>query len=268
MNYNYSKKELIKCFNKLNINKNDTLYITGDLSNFGNIDIKKIKELPKLFYQIIKKKIGPGGTIVVPTHSFYLIKSKKHFDPTETFSESGAFSNYILSLKQTVRQIHPYSSSAAIGRKAKFICKNDSQHAYGLDSPFAKMIKLNTKFLSLGMKVNLNCSQVHQAEFNMNVPYRYTKEFNHKIKIKKKFYYKKFYLFVLYKEYIKLKRDNNKKILKEFLKKEKIQKQKLGLNYIYCYNLKKFYENTIKLLKKDIFAWMKKRPKNSNPFRN
>ena len=117
------------------------------------------------------------------------------------------------------------------------------------------------------MPVNLNCSGVHQAEINMNVPYRYTKEFEHKIKINNKVYKKKFYLFVLYKEYLKPKyRDRNKKFFKHFLKNKKVEKAKLGKNYVYCYDLKDFYNSNIELLKKDIFSWMKVRPKTTKPF--
>jgi aminoglycoside 3-N-acetyltransferase len=210
----------------LGIKKNDVVYISGNLTNFGKTDIKNLNNLPKIFFKTIKKKIGSKGTIVVPSHSFYLVKTKKTFDPKKTFSESGSFSNYIINLKNTVRQHHPYSSSSAIGKKAKFICSNNTFNAYGSHSPFERMIKLNTKFISLGMNINLNCSQVHQAEYDMHVPYRYSKEFSHRIKMNKKIVKKKFYLFVLYKEYTKLKRDNNKKIIKNFLKYEKVKKQK------------------------------------------
>ena len=120
------------------------------------------------------------------------------FDVKNTLSESGAFSNYILKQKKTIRQIHPYSSSAAYGGKAKYICSNNSNHAYGPYSPFERMIKLNTKFISLGIPINENCSQVHHAEFNMVVPYRYVKEFKQKIKKGKKMYSENFYLFVLF----------------------------------------------------------------------
>ena len=267
INYHYTKDDIIDSFNQLNIKKNDTLYITGNLANFGNIQIKHLKDLTGIFFDIIKKKIGPGGTIVVPTHSFYLVKTKATFDPLKTFSETGSFSNYILGLKNSIRQKHPYSSSTAIGLKSNFICKNNTQHVYGPDSPFKKMINLNTKFISLGMPVNKNCSQVHQAEYDMNVPYRYTKEFDHRIKINNKVYKKKFYLFVLYKGYLNLKhRDNNKKFLKNFQKKNKIKEARLGKNYIYCYSLKDFYNSNIELLKKDIFSWMKIRPKITKSF--
>ena len=47
------------------------------------------------------------------------------------------------------------------------------------------MIKKKTKFLSLGLPINQNCSQVHHAEFMMRVPYRYNKKISAKNKSKK-----------------------------------------------------------------------------------
>ena len=55
--YNYSKVDIVNCFNKLNIKKNDILYITGDLANFGNIKIENIKDLTNIFFKIIKKRL-------------------------------------------------------------------------------------------------------------------------------------------------------------------------------------------------------------------
>ena len=38
-------------------------------------------------------------------------------------------------------------------------CKKNTSNVYGPNSPFDKMIKKGTKFLSLGLPINLNCSQ-------------------------------------------------------------------------------------------------------------
>ena len=103
------------------------------------------------------------------------------------------------------------------------------------------MIKLNTKFLSLGLPVNVNCSQVHHAEFMMNVPYRYNKKFVKKRN--KKIYKKEFSMFVLKEEFLNLKRNKNKIILENFKQKEKVFKSKLGANYIYSI-LKNFFNVT------------------------
>ena len=124
---------------------------------------------------------------------------------------------------------------------------------------FDRMIKLNAKFLSLGMPINLNCSQVHHAELMMNVPYRYNKKFSHRIKRNNKIYKKDFDMFVLKEQHLKIKRNKNKKIIENFSKKEKIFRSKLGNNFIYSYDLKKFYEINMKLFKKDIFCWVGKK---------
>ena len=48
------------------------------------------------------------------------------------------------------------------------------------------MLKINTKYVSIGLPPRLTCSYIHHAEMMMGVPYRYTKEFKSKIKIRNK----------------------------------------------------------------------------------
>ena len=95
----------------------------------------------------------------------------------------------------------------------------------------------------------------------MNVPYRYTKEFFHKIKVKNEYIKKNFYLFVLYKNLVKLKRQRNKIFFKYFLKKNKILSKKFGKSFIYSYSMSDFYNSNIECLKKNIYCWLKKEPK-------
>ena len=87
----------------------------------------------------------------------------------------------------------------------------------------------------------------------MGVPYRYTKEFEKKIKIGKRVYREKFYLFVLYKDFIGKKRNKNKIIVNNFKKKSKVIKRKFGNNYIYQYSINNIYHHNIDLMKKNIF---------------
>ena len=204
---------------------------------------------------------GDKGTIVFPTHSFSLLKDRKTFIPKKTISETGALTEYLRKKKGSVRQLHPYSSTSAIGKYANYICSNNGSHVYGPDSPFDRLIKLNAKFVGFGLDPGITCTQVHHAEFMMNVPYRYTKEFINKIKTNKGYMKKKFYLFVLYKNLINLTRDRNKKFFKYFLKKNKILLKKLGKSYIYSYSLSEFYNSNIECLKRDIYCWLKKEPK-------
>ena len=78
-------------------------------------------------------------------------------------------------------------------------------------------------------------------------------------KLPNKTYKKDFNMFVLKEQHLKIKRNKNKKIIENFTKKEKIFRSKLGNNFIYSYNLKKFYEINMKLFKKDIFCWFGKK---------
>ncbi len=66
-------------------------------------------------------------------------------------------------------------------------------------------------------------------------------------------------MFVLKEKHLKIRRNKNKLIIKNFLKKNKVKKTKLGNGYIYLYNLKDFYKENIKLLKKNIFCWVGKK---------
>ena len=78
---------------KLNIKKNDVLYVSCNLLNFGRCKVSKLTEIPKLFYNAISEIIGKKGTIVVPSQTFNLVNKNKIFDLHKTKSLSGSFSN-------------------------------------------------------------------------------------------------------------------------------------------------------------------------------
>lgn len=249
-----TEKKIQSCLIKLGVKKGMVLYLSG---NIGMLGFHINKKFLNNFYKSIFKVIGKDGTIVFPTHSFYLLKKKKIFDLFKTKSETGIFSEFLRKKKSSFRQIHPYSSSSAIGKHANYICNNNDGHVYGPENPFDRMIKLKTKFISFGLKPNYACPQVHHAEYTMNVPYRKIMTYKHKIKIKHKIFYKEFYLFNLKEKYRNIKRSKNKKIFRNFKKKNKIREEKLGVSKIYAYSLNKFYNANIELLKKDIFCWLK-----------
>ena len=254
MNFHYDFNELSNSYNSLGIKKNDIIYITGNLLSLGRY---KSKNVLIDHLHILKKIIGKSGTICFPTHSFSLIKIKESvFDKKKTFSETGTLTEFLRKQKGAIRQFHPYSSTCAIGKHAKYICLKNTAHVYGVDSPFDRLIKLKAKFISFGMKPNMTATQVHHAEFMMNVPYRYIKAFNQNVMINGRLKNKKFYLYVLKENLINITRDRNKKIFKFFLKNNKIKKKKLGKNFIYSYSFSDFYESTIRLMKKDINCWL------------
>jgi aminoglycoside 3-N-acetyltransferase len=256
MNSEYTKLDINKSLKKIGIKKKDILYVSANLINFGLSKKIYYKKLPKTVFDEIYKIIGKEGTIMVPSHTFNLVNTNKIFNPYKTKSISGSFSNYIIENKKFYRQFHPYASISGVGKYAKYICEYKNNDVYGLGCPFEKLIELNAKFISLGMEVNKNCSQVHFLEKKFNVKYRFKKYFDHKILVNNKIIKKKFEMFVLKEKFRKIKRNENNKIFDNFYKKNKIKKHRLGQNWVYSYNLKNFYEITKKLFFKNKNVWL------------
>ena len=259
MKSNYNKNDLVKCWKSLKLKKDDTIYITGDFFYLGLYNDKN--NFLSDVYDTLINSLGTKGTIVFPTHSWNLVNSKKTFSIKNTKSESGILTEFLRKKKKIFRQFHPFSSISAIGYHAKNITSTISRHVYGTNTPFDKLINLNAKFISIGLEPNLTCSQVHQAEYMSNVPYRFTKEFKVFVERKNKISLEKFYMYVLHNSYRSLTRDKNKKIFSNFKKKNKIISSKLGKSKVYCYSITDFNKHTLNLMQKNIYVWLKKIPK-------
>ncbi|MDU9048389.1 MAG: AAC(3) family N-acetyltransferase [Candidatus Electrothrix sp. Rat3] len=88
----------------------------------------------------IQELLGETGTLIVPTHSWSLCNTSKVFDIKRTPSETGPFTEYIRKQKSSVRQLHPFSSSTALGKEAMAICANTSKHAKRIGLEEAKVL--------------------------------------------------------------------------------------------------------------------------------
>ena len=57
--------DLKKIINKINLKNSDTVYIAGNIFNFG-LDTSEVSKFNEHLYKYVKKKIEPSGNIVVP----------------------------------------------------------------------------------------------------------------------------------------------------------------------------------------------------------
>lgn len=207
------------------------------------------------------------GTLVVATASSRLCNTTTPFDPANTSSERGVFSEFIRTQKQAVRSHHAFMSHAAIGAKAEYVCKDVSRHAYGLETPKARMLDLDAMYLSVGYEPGMTCSYVHHMEMLMGVPYRYTKEFVHPVvqpdgSISPEL----FYIYVYYMG-LNLKRNRNKKIFKHFEELGfPMKKVPLGQGAVWGYSCRDFCKATASYLKQDIYGWLDEPPE-KRPYR-
>ena len=64
----YTYDDIIKCLNKLSIQKGDNIFIHSNLGYFGKLEgCKNADEMCEKFFHAIISVIGEEGTIAVPT---------------------------------------------------------------------------------------------------------------------------------------------------------------------------------------------------------
>ena len=256
----YDLRNLTAAYLDLGLARGDIVYVTGNLAALGVAEgISNKLAILEMHYKALENVLGKSGTIAFPTHSFSLCNTTNEFDLHNTVSESGILSEFLRQQHGAIRQFHPFSSISAIGKNALDICADTTRHAYGPFSPTARLIEADAKFVSIGMKPELTCSNVHHSEFCMGVPYRYSKEFMHPVVRSQISSHEPFYLFVTYLN-IELRRDSNRKIFKYFRKNHEISNKIVDRGNIYCYSMLDFHESTLDLMRQDIYAWLEAPP--------
>ena len=252
----YSKNDIVKSLVKVGIKKSDTIFVNPEIYKFGIYRDSKNLNYFKDFYEILKKIIGANGTICLNTYTFNTLRNKETFNYNSFKTTSGRLSQIILQDKNKIRSIHPVFSVSAVGKNAKYICKNNSRHNYGYNSPYWKMLKCNCKIISLGMDPWINPFN-HIAEYFSGVPYYYNKFTNVKYLINKQVKNETYSSFVRFKNFNLV--SNYNLIKKELKKKNLIKKQKLGDGFIYSINSKKYFDVALELLSKNQFAFIEEK---------
>ena len=108
--------------NKFQIRKGDKIIITSDiLKILIQFKKKKINFDPNNLIDILKKKIGKKGTLLIPTFNWDFCKGKT-FNFHNTPSQSGALGNVALKRKDFLRSFNPIYSFAVTGKDKKKIC--------------------------------------------------------------------------------------------------------------------------------------------------
>ena len=165
------KNELKHVLMSLGVNSGRTIFVHSSLGMiFG-----KQKDSNKFLYDCLNEIVGDSGTIVVPTFTNKCCHGIT-FNPNKTESEVGVFSNWIMRLKDAKRSLHSIHSVSAIGNKADEITQQVSKSSFGKKSTFSKLIELDALILMVGVGLE-NATLKHQVEEDMQVPYRYYKNF-------------------------------------------------------------------------------------------
>ncbi len=231
------KKKINTLFLKLKIKKGSKIILhsnTAGILQFNN----KEKKLDLLFNMLIKK-IGTNGTLIIPTYNYDFTKGKT-FDKKKSPSQVGFFSNYLLKKFSFNRSNDPIFSHLIFGKLSSKLIKIECKEVFGKQSIFNLLEKLNFKiicFCCSPATITFN----HFIENKMRVKYRFKKKFIGKIKNKNS-YNTKSLIYYVGKKNISY-TIKNKNILKLV---DNINFLKVNFGKFICYSVDaKFYSKAI-----------------------
>lgn len=181
-----TRDSLAETFRRAGVRPGMAVMVHASLSGLGY--------LPNGPYDVIHALldvVGPGGTLLVPTHSGQLTDpadwrnppvpaewvdairaAMEPFDPARTpVRNRGLLPEFVLRMPGARRSAHPLNSVAAIGaRAAHFTATHPLDESEGVGSPCHKLYEANGHVLLLGVGLD-SCTAIHAAEFIADSPY-------------------------------------------------------------------------------------------------
>lgn len=170
-----TKKNVFDFLKNHKVFKNDTLFIHGNAMSiaqvYGENKINKVNN----FWEYIKDYIGEHGTIIVPTFTYSAVKNE-FFDPLNTPSQVGQFSEDFRKLSYTKRTSHTIFSVSCWGHYQNFFLEASLNTCFGKNSIFDILNQINSKLICIGCSYN-ELTFAHFVEESFGINYRYLKKF-------------------------------------------------------------------------------------------
>jgi aminoglycoside 3-N-acetyltransferase len=175
-----NKETIYETFYNLGLSSGDVVMIHGDAGPSAQIASHNGNNKLNEFIEILVSYFA-NGTILVPSFTYSSTKNQP-FDPLNTKSDVGLFSESFRSYAGVVRTHHPIFSFSIYGEnKTRFIdaTLND---CFGINTVFDEFFKANGKILCIGCSLN-RATFVHYVEQSLDVSYRYLKKFQGEVVI-------------------------------------------------------------------------------------
>ncbi len=172
----YTRKELAQAIHDVGCREGDVVFSHSNIGFFGVPEGGMTAEnVFSVVYGAFLDVIGPSGTLVVPTFTYSFCKGQD-FDPDNTPSTCGAFTEMLRRLPGALRSEDPLFSVAALGRQAREMTRDAPLDCFGPNSFWDRFLGAG------GMVCNLNLdagsTYIHFVEKSLAVPYRYDKPFS------------------------------------------------------------------------------------------
>jgi aminoglycoside 3-N-acetyltransferase len=176
-NSDYSKKDILIALRNAGLVKGDDILVHSNLGFFGKLDgNKESVDYCQAFAEAIFDVIGNEGTLIVPTFT-YSFCWNKIFDLEKTAtSDCGIFSEYIRKKPNAIRTKDGIHSITAVGNNVEYYTHDPPEHSFGTNSFWERFLKKDGKICRFNLNPDFN-TFIHYVEKQLDVPYRFDKDF-------------------------------------------------------------------------------------------
>ena len=188
---NFNKKNFYRSLINIGVRKGQNLFIHSDIGLLKEYKNKKdITATCKIITRQLLKAVGKNGSLAFPTFTYSFCNNKKYY-PKISKSICGYLSEFVKKMKSSSSYNDPNVSVVVLGGEKKFLTKNHTTNAYGINSFFDRFYKLNGYICNINL--DSGSTFLHLFEKKLNVNYRIDKPFygfvkDNKNKIKSEIY--------------------------------------------------------------------------------
>lgn len=164
----YTKENLIKCIEEMNINPKGTVMIHSSMKSIGEVN-GGVDTVLDAWSEYMK-----DGLLVFPTHTWKDIPSqKKTYNVTTEPSCVGILGNVFRQRENVLRSLHPTHSVAALGKDAEGFVQGEENilTPCGRNGVYGKLLDRNSQIVFIGCEMSRN-TYIHGVEEWNNVPDR------------------------------------------------------------------------------------------------
>jgi len=177
INLDYTKNDLVTGLREIGINPNDVIFTQVSLGLLGRLkDANTEEQSSKILFDSFKEVLGNSGTLLVPTYT-YSFCNEEIFDPQNSPSTIGSFTEFFRKQENVVRSLDPIFSVAGLGPKASQLLTNLPYTCFGKDSLYERLTKIDGKICMIGLRLHWTTYR-HHIEETVNIPARFSKKFS------------------------------------------------------------------------------------------
>jgi aminoglycoside 3-N-acetyltransferase len=171
----YSKVDLKAALDRLPLERGDVVFCHANIGFFGRAEgASNSSSLCEMFFDAIMERLGPNGTLCVPTFTYSFSKPEPEVFDLSSPSRMGMFAEWVRG--RASRSEDPCYSVAVVGLSEPGIIDDLSENSFdGEASFFAHFIGAGGKVLNLNF--DAGSTFVHWVERDLYVPYRFDKAF-------------------------------------------------------------------------------------------